>query len=159
MHGRFSSDLICPAGEVDILNGFKYSDYYPVRKHSSDHLFVLGNNCGRRIGRSHPLLEDNTKLDIEWLLFLNAGKACFKGPLSNLRQFLITESPWKMMKNVFYFMLKAPFVLEIFTFFSWVFGCLEKNLDKKFKVNSEIYDVTDRTKNNSNMHIAQYLKK
>ena len=37
-----------------------------------------------------------------------------KGPLSSLRQFLGTESPLKMMKNVFYFTLKALLVLKIF---------------------------------------------
>ena len=41
-----------------------------------------------------------------------------KGPLSGLRQFLVTKSPLKIMKNIFYFMLKALFVLEIFTFLS-----------------------------------------
>ena len=33
-----------------------------------------------------------------------------------LRKFLAIESPIKMMKNAFYFVLKALFVLEIFTF-------------------------------------------
>ena len=32
--------------------------------------------------------------------------------------FLITESPLTMIKNVFYFTLKAPFVLKIFKFVS-----------------------------------------
>ena len=32
------------------------------------------------------------------------------------------ESPLKMMKNVFYFILKALFVLKIFRFLSWLFG-------------------------------------
>ena len=41
-----------------------------------------------------------------------------KGALSGLRQFLATESPLKMMKNAFYFTLKALFVLKIFTFLS-----------------------------------------
>ena len=41
-----------------------------------------------------------------------------KGALSGLRQFLATESPLKMMKNAFYFTLKAFFVLKIFTFLS-----------------------------------------
>ena len=41
-----------------------------------------------------------------------------KGPLSDLRQFLTTENPLKMMKNAFYIMLKAFFVLDIFTFLS-----------------------------------------
>ena len=39
-----------------------------------------------------------------------------KGALSGLRQFLVTESPLKIMKNAFHFTLKALFVLEIFKF-------------------------------------------
>ena len=41
-----------------------------------------------------------------------------KGALSGLRQFLITESSLKMMKNVFYFVLKAVLVLKIFQLLS-----------------------------------------
>ena len=44
------------------------------------------------------------------------------GTLLGLRQFLATESPLKMMKNAFYFMLKALFVRKIFQFLSSVFG-------------------------------------
>ena len=47
------------------------------------------------------------------------------------------------MKNVFYFILKALFVLKIFKF------------DKK--VNFEIHDVTTSLTKNCNTHIAQYL--
>ena len=43
--------------------------------------------------------------------------ASIKDPLSGLRQVLRIESPLIVMKNAFYFMLKALFVLEIFTFF------------------------------------------
>ena len=63
------------------------------------------------------------------------------------------------MKNVFYFMLKTLFDLEIFTFLSWLFGYVEKQLDKKVKINSKFYDITDWIANNYNTHIAQYLKK
>ena len=42
----------------------------------------------------------------------------FKGAISGLRQFLATERPLKMMKNAFYFTLKALFILEIFKFLS-----------------------------------------
>ena len=35
-------------------------------------------------------------------------------------------SPSKMMKNAFYFILKALFVLKIFKFLSWLFGHVEK---------------------------------
>ena len=36
------------------------------------------------------------------------------------------ESPLKMMKNAFYFILKALFVLKIFELLSWLFGHLGK---------------------------------
>ena len=37
------------------------------------------------------------------------------------------ESPFKMMKNAFYFILNALFVLKIFKFLSWLFGHVNKN--------------------------------
>ena len=56
----------------------------------------------------------------------------FKGALSVLRQFLATESPLKMMKNAFYFTLKAFFVLKTFKF---LFLVMEKNgLIRKIKL-------------------------
>ena len=36
------------------------------------------------------------------------------------------ESPLKIMKNAFYFILKALLVLKIFTFLSWHFGHVEE---------------------------------
>ena len=48
------------------------------------------------------------------------------GALSSLRQSSATESPLKIMKNAFYFTLKAPLVLNIFKFLSWVFCYVEK---------------------------------
>ena len=53
----------------------------------------------------------------------------FKGALLGLRQFLATESPLKMMKNAFYFLSKALFVLKVFKFLSWLFGHVAKWLD------------------------------
>ena len=47
------------------------------------------------------------------------------------------------MKNAFYLMLKALFVLEIFTFFSWLYGYVVKPLDKQTKVDLKIYKFTD----------------
>ena len=54
-------------------------------------------------------------------LMLQSSKllGTIKGALSGLRQFLATEKPLKMMKNAFYFTLKALFVLKISRF------CLE----------------------------------
>ena len=42
----------------------------------------------------------------------------FKGALLDLRKFLVTQSPLKMTKNSFYFVLKAPLLLKIFKFLS-----------------------------------------
>ena len=39
-----------------------------------------------------------------------------KGALSDERQFLATESPLKMVKNGFYFILKDIFILEMIQF-------------------------------------------
>ena len=50
----------------------------------------------------------------------------FEGALSGLRQFLATESLFKMMKNAFYFTLKALLVLKMFKFLYSVFGHVEK---------------------------------
>ena len=49
-----------------------------------------------------------------------------KVAVSGLRQLLATESPWKMMKNAFYFILKALFVLKIFKILSCLYGHVEK---------------------------------
>ena len=62
-----------------------------------------------------------------------------KGALSGLRQFLATESPSQMMKNAFYFTIKAFFVLKIFKFFVLIFGHVEKD-----KVNFNVCGVTTR---------------
>ena len=64
-----------------------------------------------------------------------------------------------MFKNAYFFLLKALFILEMFTFLYSPFGYAEKRLDKKPMANFEIYDVTDWTLNNYNTHIAQYLMK
>ena len=51
-------------------------------------------------------LEDDIKL--------NELSRLLKGPLLGLRQFLLAESSLMMMKNAFYFMLTALFVLMLF---------------------------------------------
>ena len=45
---------------------------------------------------------------------------------------------------MFDFKLQAVFVLEISTCLSWLFGYIEKRLDKKAKVNLEIYEVAKK---------------
>ena len=45
---------------------------------------------------------------------LKASEFYLKGALSGLIQFLATESPLKLMKNVFYLTLRIIFILKIF---------------------------------------------
>ena len=63
------------------------------------------------------------------------------------------------MKNAFYFILKALFILKLFKFLSWLFGHVEKTAWLKYKVNFKIYDATNWLTNNYNTHTAQYLTK
>ena len=65
-------------------------------------------------------------------------KIKLRGVLSDLRQFLATESPLKMMKNASYFTLKALFAPKIFKFLYYLFGHVDKWLDQKGKVNFKI---------------------
>ena len=78
-----------------------------------------------------------------------------KGALSDLTQLLATESHLKMMKDGFYFILKALFVLKIFRSCVLSFGHVEKRLDYRGKVSFRIYYFTAWKTNNCNAHIAQ----
>ena len=49
-----------------------------------------------------------------------SSKQNVKAADSGQRPFLVSESPFKKMKNAFYFTLKAFFVLKIFKIFSWL---------------------------------------
>ena len=82
-----------------------------------------------------------------------------KDVLSGLKQFLATECPLKMVKNVSYITSKAPFVLKISKFLCGLFGHVAKRLNKKGKVNFKFYDVTAWLANNRNTHIAQYFER
>ena len=54
----------------------------------------------------------------------------------------LIKIPLKMMKNIFYFILKALFVLKIFKFCLDILVMLEKRLHYKDKGNFKIHDVT-----------------
>ena len=77
-----------------------------------------------------------TGISIKWCLFKDLPKLLalqkhflianiVKGTVWGLRQFLATESPWKEMKNAFYFISKSLFFVKRFKVFPWVFGCVE----------------------------------
>ena len=61
--------------------------------------------------------------------------------------FCFIESPFEMMKNAFYFILKALFVLKIFQFLPRLCGHVTF-LDQKWKVNFKIHNVTNWLTNN-----------
>ena len=68
------------------------------------------------------------------------------------------ESPLKIMKNAFYFILKALFILKIFKVFVMTFwSCSKKGVIRK--IHDKIHDVTGRITNTFNTHIAKYLMK
>ena len=48
-----------------------------------------------------------------------------------------------MMKNAFYLILKALFFVRHLNFCAKFFGHVRKQLNKKVKINSKIYDFTD----------------
>ena len=115
-------------------------------------LFVLFFTCGICLGVKIKLIKlplytwihkyYSVKFSDSMLIFSKV-----KGPLSSLSLFLATENPLKIMKNAF-FILKALFVLKMFTFLSWLSIHVRKGLDKNPKVCFKICDVTDWTTNN-----------
>ena len=50
--------------------------------------------------------------------------------------------PFKDDEKCFLFHVKVSFLIEIFTFLCWLFGYVEKRLDKKAMVNFKICEVT-----------------
>ena len=57
--------------------------------------------------------------------------AKLKGALSGLRRFLPNGSCLEVMKNGFYFTLKALFLFKIFKFLPWIFGHDKHSLIRK----------------------------
>ena len=60
-----------------------------------------------------------------------------KDALSGLRQFLATESLLKMIKDAFYFTLKALFAIKIFQFLPWLFGHYKNGLIRRVRLISK----------------------
>ena len=63
-----------------------------------------------------------------------------------------------MVKNAFYFMLKAPFVHKVFKFCFHFLVMQKKRFDQKDKVIFKIFDIITWLTNNNNTHIAQYSR-
>ena len=74
-------------------------------------------------------------IGMDLVFFWNPHKSpFFKGPFLCLRQFLATESPLKMMKNLSH--LQSFFVLEMLNLYPNFFGHQGERLDKIAKGSS-----------------------
>ena len=47
-------DVKFPDGEIDVLIGFEYAGFHPVRKQSSDHILLPENRFGKCLGGLSP---------------------------------------------------------------------------------------------------------
>ena len=59
--GLEKEDLDRPEGEMDVLIGFEYAGFHPVRQQSSGHLLVVKNWFGICIAGSHPTLRESAR--------------------------------------------------------------------------------------------------
>ena len=78
---------------------------------------------------------------------------------SNELFYFLLWKPFKMMKNAFYFILKALFLFKIFKFFVLTFWSCKKTGWLERKINFRIHNITTWLVNNCNTHIAHYLTK
>ena len=75
----------------------------------------------------HKFLKDSS--DSSWQKYRKQRNKCVKVgllPSKNFYYYLLQRLFASVMKNAFYFILKALFVLKIFKFLSWLFGHVEK---------------------------------
>ena len=70
----------------------------------------------------------------------------FKDAMWRLRWFSTTKSPLKLMRNLFFFTVKALFVFKIFKFLSWLF----KSCIKMAWLERSSYGITTWLTNNCN---------
>ena len=54
-------DIKRHAGEIDVLIGFEYAGFHPVREQHADHLLLMSNRFGKCLGGSHPKLSEGTR--------------------------------------------------------------------------------------------------
>ena len=93
---------------------------------------------------SFPLLLHPKENHSKWIHALKSDSHLQKKKWLCVIYFI--ESPLKMMKNAFYFILKALFVLKIFKFLPRLFGHVRRT------VWSERFDVTAWLTNNCNTY-------
>ena len=96
----------------------------------------------------------NTLISTWNFLYLLSQVICISLKAFSQGNIFATESLLKVMKNAFYLISKAPFILKIFKFLYWLFDHVAKWLDKKDKVNFKFCGVTAWLANSRN---TQYI--
>ena len=75
-----------PRGQVDLLIGFEYAGYHPIRLQAVDHLLVLENRFGRCLGGTHPAITERTRRILAATAMIHYVSTC------SLDQFMTLES-------------------------------------------------------------------
>ena len=119
------------------INTLKLCRHSGIANHSITHSITLIKKEFKACEQSFSFFHQITVLKF--------GLSTFK----NVCVIYFIEGHFKMVKNAFYFISKALFVLNIFKFF-FMFKSLQ---------NLKIFDVTTWLTNNCNKHVAQYLTK
>ena len=123
--------------EINAGNDKKFISSVQLSVVSIDHMANFSKNAKKNCASAENQVKALIQLELlnfyEFKVeFLPSGTAAF---------IFFNESSLKIMKDPFYFMLKALSVLEIFKFLSWLFNYLEKWLVKKAEVNFTTHDV------------------
>ena len=92
----------------------------------------LGNNSNSKLGdynnRLRKIISNVYGVNICIIDLISEDIKVGLSPSKKICLISLIESPLKLIKNAFYFILKAIFVLKIFKFLSWLFGHAEKTI-------------------------------
>ena len=61
-HGVHKIEVDRRTGEIDVLIGYEYAGFHPVRLQSFNHLLLLGNQYRRCLGGSHQKLNEKAQM-------------------------------------------------------------------------------------------------
>ena len=73
--GVTEEELKRPEGEVDVLVGFEYAGYHPVRQQSVNNLLILRNQFGMCMGGAHKLLKERTRKIVQTVIIHHLQRA------------------------------------------------------------------------------------
>ena len=92
-HGITGKSVRRPNGEIDVLVGIEYADHHPVHEQLVGHLLLLGNQFGKCLGGSHPLLKEGTNKLIQHVS-INHISCVSKEDFYNIESMGVECSPW-----------------------------------------------------------------